>query len=149
MLFQTMNSDALHRSALLMLGADGAEALAKTYQAFSNAMQAAYNQGHLAGVMDENDRAEGLIDDAFDEGFEQGTKFAQLEAAVDEDDTLQAIDESFDDGYLEGVDDARRIPAFADDRVQAILNDRADEAFEALGALAVENDADERLHDEY
>jgi hypothetical protein len=46
---------------------------------------------------------------------------------------MQSIDESFDDGYLEGVDDARRRPAFADSHVQDILNDRADEAFEALG----------------
>lgn len=156
MLFQTMNSDALHRAALLMLGTEGADALAKSYQAFAHAMQAAYNEGRLDGVQSENDRAEGLIDEAFDEGFEQGSKFTQLELQasfeVAEADAVQSIDESFDDGYLEGVADARRIPVFADDRVQAILNDRADEAFEALGSLesyaedAVEEDT---FFDEY
>lgn len=146
MLFQTMNSDALHRTAVLMLGTDGAEALAKTYQAFASAMQNAYNQGHLAGTMEAAEENEERVDEAFDEGFEQGSMFAELEAQAD---TEQALDEVFDDGYLEGVDDARRVPALADDRVQAIINDRADEAFEALEDMFAEDDSDdEQVQDE-
>lgn len=145
---EVMNLDALAAATTLLFGREETAIVAKTYHAFAAAMGAAFEEGRRVGVLQENDRAEGLIDAAFDEGFEAGAKFAQLEAAVAEEDATQAIDESFDDGYLDGVDDARRRPAFADDRVQQIINDRADEAFEALEYLAF-NDADERLHDEY
>lgn len=146
MLFQTMNADALYAATTLLFGKEQTEVVAKTYQAFAAAMQNTFNQGYLAGAMEAEERAGVQIDEAFDEGFEQGAKFAQLEAALESEaadaDAEQAIDESFDDGYLEGVDDARRLPAFADDRVQQIINDRADEAFESLGvALAEPEDA--------
>jgi flagellar biosynthesis/type III secretory pathway protein FliH len=139
MIFQTMNVEALARATTLLFGAAETEIVAKTYQAFAAAMQNAYETGRIDGVHAENDRAEGLIDEAFDEGFEQGARFTKLEMQLDaelaEADAEQSIDESFDDGYLEGVADARRIPAFADDRVQQIINDRADEAYEALEAI--------------
>jgi hypothetical protein len=53
-------------------------------------------------------------------------------AMGDSSDAEEARSEAYDDGYLHGVQDARANPALADENVQDIINDRADEHFEAL-----------------
>ncbi|MGY3589330.1 hypothetical protein [Bradyrhizobium sp. USDA 4350] len=149
MQFQNMNIDALAHATQLLVGADATVVIAKTYHAFNIAMQTSFEQGRKAGYELANEDVEDRLDNAFDEGFEQGSAFQKLEDAIAlaalQDDAEQAIEETFDDGYLEGVSDARRLPKFADDTVQRIINDRADEAFEALEDLTAD---DEGLIDE-
>lgn len=131
--FQTINTDALQRATDVFVGPEGTAVIAKTYHMLAAAMQAAYNEGHLAGRMEAEENVEERLDNAFDEGFEQGSAFQET---LDEDDHEQAREECYEDGYLEGVQEARACPGFADNKVQQIIFDRADAAMERLEAIS-------------
>lgn len=132
MQFADMNLDALKRTTDFIVGPDGTAEIARGYHAFAAAMQAAYNEGFLAGRTDAEANVEERLDNAFDEGFEQGAAFQELE---DEADTEITARECWEDGYLEAVEEAQRNPIEADRRAQVIITERAAEYFEALDEL--------------
>jgi hypothetical protein len=83
-------------------------------------VERAMREGYELGLMQGQENIEVYTAKAFDHGYEKGAE-------------VSGNDERWDDGYLAGVDDARSRPGIADSLVQDILNDRADEFFEALG----------------
>jgi hypothetical protein len=115
MFTQEANVEAVYRASELMFGKDASMILAKLADVIDQAMKDGYEQGLMDGL----ENVEASMDDAFDNGFEKG---ADVSGNTDK----------WDDGYLAGVDDARSRPGVADSLVQDILNDRADEAFEAI-----------------
>jgi hypothetical protein len=118
MFTQEVNVDAMFRATALMFGDQAAMILAKLADTIDQAQQAAYELGVLKG----QENLEAACDASFDNGFENGA----AEAGTND------ITEAYDDGYMEGVRDARANPGLADTIVQDIINDRADEFFEAL-----------------
>jgi hypothetical protein len=92
----------------------------------------AFYAGYELGKLEAEENVEERLDNAFDEGFEQGAAFQELE---DEEDTERTANECFDDGYLEGVNDARNHSYFADEEVQRILNSRAGAHYDQLELL--------------
>jgi hypothetical protein len=118
MLFQEMNIDALKRTLDLMLGPQGSEVVAIAYQGVAAAMQAAYNEGYLTGEENGIDLATGWAR----EGAEEALEAASHEGFD------QGHDHGYDEGYVNGVADARARPAIADETVQDIINDAAENA---------------------
>jgi hypothetical protein len=69
---------------------------------------------------------EAACDASFDAGWQFGELKARCRAEVDVNDAEASG--AYDDGYLDGVDHARRRPDLADEMVQDIINDAADES---------------------
>jgi hypothetical protein len=92
--------------------------LAKLADTIDQAQQAAYELGVLKG----QENLEAACDASFDNGWEA--------AGLVEAETKGT--QAWEDGYLDGVQDARANPTLADVMVQDIINDRADEFYEAI-----------------
>jgi hypothetical protein len=115
----------MFRATALMFGDQAAMILAKLADTIDQAQQAAYELGLQKG----QENLEAACDASFDSGWQFGEAEGTGAGLADVD--AQAS-EAYDEGYLDGVDHARRRPDLADEMVQDIINDRADEFFEAL-----------------
>jgi hypothetical protein len=135
MLTQEVNVEAMYLAQKLLLGEDTTMMIAQLADAIDVAMKRGYDLGRYEAEQNIEDR----LDNAFDEGFEQGASYQEL---VDDEDNEQTAAECFDDGYLEGVDDTLNRTLFAASEVQRIINARAEEFFTAL------EDTDELVIDE-
>jgi hypothetical protein len=135
MFTQEVNVDAMFRATALMFGDQAAMILAKLADTIDQAQQAAYELGVLKG----QENLEAACDASFDSGWE-ASGIASTEAH-----STQA----WEDGYLDGVHDARANPTLADEMVQNIINDRADECFEALEDADFDEATSGWMHGEY
>jgi hypothetical protein len=121
MFTQEVNVDAMHRATALLFGDQAAMILAKLADTIDQAQQAAYELGVLKG----QENLEAACDASFDNGWEaSGIAAAEAHST-----------QAWEDGYLDGVQDARANPTLADVMVQDIINDRADEFYEAQADL--------------
>jgi flagellar biosynthesis/type III secretory pathway protein FliH len=132
MFTQEVNVDAMYRATTLLFGDQAALILAKLADTIDRAQQDAYEAGKNEGLMGLHDATETSFDVGYTSGYDQGFAEATMMAMGDSSDAEEARSEAYDDGYLHGVQDARANPALADENVQDIINDRADEHFEAL-----------------
>jgi hypothetical protein len=118
MFTQEVNVDAMFRATALMFGDQAAMILAKLADTIDQAQQAAYELGLQKG----QENLEAACDASFDNGWDA--------AGLAEAETMGT--QAWEDGYLDGVQDARANPTLTDVMVQDIINDRADEFYEAI-----------------
>jgi hypothetical protein len=130
MFTQEVNVDAMYRATTLLFGDQAALILAKLADTIDRAQQDAF----AAGLAEGQENLHVAADAAFDAGYAEGYAWGSAEGVMQAIDEGDAVDSEalYDDGYLDGVRDARANPALADETVQDIINDRADEHFEAL-----------------
>lgn len=134
MQFQEMNIDALKRTIDLCVGPQGSEIVAMVYHAVSAAMQAGYNEGHLAGSTEVNEASEILQGIAFNEGYDFGHARGEMEAYVEG--ANDGYDDGFidgaDEGFLDGVQTARAHPDVADKVIEGIMADQAQDVLDTM-----------------
>lgn len=135
---QPVNVEALRRAAEAIVGPQVTDTILRTYQAIDQAMFA----GYQLGQEDATESVDERLDDAFDAGYAAAEQDYELDASDAEADDAQGnlFDYAYDEGYVSGVADARARPTIADRNVQDIINDGAEEHYEAL-AEAVQDEA--------
>jgi hypothetical protein len=120
-MLQVVNTEALSRAAVALVGPQMTDAIAQLYAVIDQAMKDGYELGKLEAT----EGVEKALDNAFDEGWKYGEAEGKLEALAD----IEAIACSeWDEGYLAGVSDARGRPSMADQNVSEILSDAAQHA---------------------
>jgi hypothetical protein len=104
-----VNSEALSRALVAVVGEQTATAVTQAYQAIDAAMNYGFQQGLAKGEEQRKQAAEeyvAALGRAENEGFNAGADGKQDAEQV-----------AFDDGYIEGATDARTRPEEADDYI--------------------------------
>jgi len=115
-MFQNVNVVALERATDILVGPQVREMITNLYQVIDQAMY----QGHQMAQQD----IQVKLDEAFRDGVEDGRTIGYADALFECND--------WNDGYLAGVRDARAQPAIADETVEAIMAEQAQDAAEDL-----------------
>lgn len=72
---ENVNVEAMYRAQVLLFGQDATMAIAKMADVIDQAMR----DGYALGTLDAEANVEERLDAAFDEGFDQGVEFAELD----------------------------------------------------------------------